>query len=521
MGTRSQNPNMWWPILFFTNKHTCRTKKSPWSIAGGAVALFPFHQVAGGFGAYIGYTKAEAKACVADCFAQFEAAPIASCDFISVQLFGRQNAVSQQLWSFKEDPEADLSRFPEAFMEVQDRALCPMSERATEAEHKKIKGAQKRTFKVNKPATTNARKRQPQIEEMLDDQEQYEWVIANWKRRTIFPDLLKHLATPAEICRMGYAARLSRVYGYSAKDHFQDLSKERHHSEVARVLREKVQVAPEIAVSSNMALTIDFVKTFGLTGHTFGVPGHLFDLAVGGPMAAAPAPISTADLVLIFSGPEEVPDLAGMKFFTTVDPRPESKAVVKMAHVARCRTNLIVCPLQVVRINGAGVVECSPSSETVKLDISHWCSRDNFELVVRRLCSFTSDSNGIHVDIVGLPQRSMLALQPPSDVFAIDDDEMIDAMLVGVGAAAAADAVAIPEDHGAAIVARSLGVALSPTRQNILATLVQQRAFAENGADMPVARLPVYDEDVLCDIVTLAELGVVQMRLETWCRRCT
>ena len=80
------------------------------------------YKVVGAFGMYCGYTKQQAKECIADCFDEF--AGIADQRLIHTvagRLLNLESVASQQLRHFADNEESDLHWYPEAFLEIQDR----------------------------------------------------------------------------------------------------------------------------------------------------------------------------------------------------------------------------------------------------------------------------------------------------------------------------------------------------------------------------------------------------------------
>ena len=112
--------------------------------------------VAGAFGGYVGYSLRDAKACVRSGFEQYGALRAADIDPISKHLFGGDSVVSQQLKHFGEDELSQLHEYPDAFMEVQERAFASCWERPTEGQHVGIKGATSRGMRKVKPAMGRA-----------------------------------------------------------------------------------------------------------------------------------------------------------------------------------------------------------------------------------------------------------------------------------------------------------------------------------------------------------------------------
>jgi hypothetical protein len=79
-------------------------KTDPWN--------HPPHKALGGFGAYLGFTLAEAQACIRECFEVVDALIAAGkrdqLDPLTWFLFGRHTVESSQLWCFAECPDVPL-----------------------------------------------------------------------------------------------------------------------------------------------------------------------------------------------------------------------------------------------------------------------------------------------------------------------------------------------------------------------------------------------------------------------------
>ena len=100
--------------------------------------------VAGGFGAYCGYSLQEAKACVRNGFDEFAAiANPAQITMAMDDIYGRKSITSIQLFDWCTTPGTDLRLYPYAFVEVQERSFPSNSERYTDL-YRTIRHAQSR-----------------------------------------------------------------------------------------------------------------------------------------------------------------------------------------------------------------------------------------------------------------------------------------------------------------------------------------------------------------------------------------
>ena len=215
---------------------------------------------AGGFGAYCGYTLAESKAALASGFQKYQQLRPGEADPISTNLFGLQTTVSQQLHAFTTSVTAELHHFPDAFVELQERAFAPTWERTTEAQHVMIKSGSTRGFRHTKPARANANFRKRCVLKMLDDPRKLEFAIHQWNCHTLDQRLLAHICSKDALRQMSYSERLARIYGYSAKDHFSDLTTERQQTDALALVCREAQPQPALAITQQMRLVFNYSK---------------------------------------------------------------------------------------------------------------------------------------------------------------------------------------------------------------------------------------------------------------------
>ena len=92
---------------------------------------------------------------------------------LATKLFGKETIISKQAWDYTcKLPDADLHFYAEAFLEGQDIALTLTVERATEREHKEVKGT-KRCFSNPTPGTACARKRHKMVNDELTNNQDH------------------------------------------------------------------------------------------------------------------------------------------------------------------------------------------------------------------------------------------------------------------------------------------------------------------------------------------------------------
>jgi len=342
------------------------------------------YSVTGAFGAYCGFTLAESKACIRRAFDEFNAIEDPrQADPISQFLFDSTSVESQQLLDFGSSITSELHCYPEAFMEVQERAFAGMIERSTEAEHVGVKVASHRTLRFTGPAIACARKRHGQVERMPDDPQQRDWVAQTWMSKTMWFDLLGHMFIKPALGRMSNAEKTSYVYAYDKTAQFPKSSQIQAASTILDKCREDVAAKPA-AITKTMSLCVTYFKAYFVIGDYFSVPEDAFALAMDEPWLAPPAEILPKEGFDVFTPhgimPSLVPD--GRVFFSIVDAHPESKSQTRLAHVVRSRSMARVQQLKVMSSSAANATLQVGDAPQVNLDLANWCSYARFRYVV-------------------------------------------------------------------------------------------------------------------------------------------
>ena len=353
--------------------------------------LIPW-KIAGGFGAYCGYSLQNAKACIDDCFKQYaDVKDVTQHSFVSTDILGG-GGTTEQLVAFKSNPYSDLREYPLAFVELQERAFCGNSERHTEREHVLVKVAATRGLRFSKPAYCCARKRRLQLQNMLDIPEQRDWVLDNWSSRTIYHDLLGHRHSKTEVNSMSTAARHAKVYGYDLKTVFADTSADQKCVLALTAARSVVQEGANLQLNTSENLIVNFLKNHFIVGYVFSVPRLVF--------AAALQPVSREFSEIVYEGRfldamldkslDDVDVSADDRaFFEVVDPRPENKFQIRTSQIARSTTKVQVKKLDVLGARADAFV-LSTHGDHHALDLLNWCPPDYFDELMSSLLVYVA-----------------------------------------------------------------------------------------------------------------------------------
>ena len=360
------------------------------------------HKIVGGFGGYMGFPLSVAKACIAECFDEFEAtADSSQHDPVSVHLLSLENATGQQLKAFHEEPTKPLHSYPEAFVSLQEYAFVPCSERYVEGEHVKTKISATRTLKFSRPAGACARKRKGQVIEMIESPPQLDFLISHWHCRTIHRELLAHLATPAEVDNMSVASRLARIYGYAPEDTFKNVQKEAHQVEVLTAIEGVLQQSAPVPTTQSASLILDFLKSRLEIRRVFSVPRELFGIASPGAVPIDPEAIADADLIKALGLPDPMADdpVEACVFFQILDPRPEAKTQVRTKHVGLKRSLVVVKTLPAVAGPHGKALLLMKNTDPIDIDLLQWTTLANFRDVMGRLKNWVCTHGGIGLQV--------------------------------------------------------------------------------------------------------------------------
>lgn len=198
------------------------------------------HRIVGAFGQYCGHSLSECKSCIQQCFKEWAETPNdTQANSISLRFLSGESVVSQKLKAYAESSTSNLHSWRELVLEIQEYAFGACVERYTEGEHKRIKASVHRGLMVSKPAYACAHMRHPRADRILETPYGMDLFVTSWHSKSIYRDLLSHLATPAEVASMPISERLANIYQFHAKAHFKDRSEESagvHQASVIRAL---------------------------------------------------------------------------------------------------------------------------------------------------------------------------------------------------------------------------------------------------------------------------------------------
>ena len=401
------------------------------------------YKICGAYAQYIGLGLEAGKSCVRACFAEWDTIANKSAFHHSCQMFfdRQKSVIAQQLWHFGQSDRA-LHEYPEALAAIQERCFCSLSERRTEREHVGVKHATTRGLRYAGPAVTCARKRRPQIQEMLDCPRQFQWLLENWKQRKIFHSLLQHIKTEKEVDGMTGAQRLAHVYGYSPEHHFGSTDQ----IDIGQQVYERMLKACEtrLALPGGCAKLdpvhsqgIAFLKTQLKRSSFFSLPPDVFAEALVGSlqegMVAAANRAEVADSAdpfdnwnalrlqdFLLAKENEVSSLhlASHVFFQVTDNWPEQRAQIQLKHMKRKRTLCVALRLPQVSwgspANGVRTCVCSPAgAEHVLLDLERIVRGTWFSRCCHECLAWRCEPVGLAMNLQ-LPQKKKFQAQAPT-----------------------------------------------------------------------------------------------------------
>ena len=103
---------------------------------------------------------------------------------------GGTRDVADQLWAYgNSNDQLRLEDFPQAWVELQERAFCANVERTTERQHVLVKLGGRRSLRFAGPAMTCVCARRAQLQAMIDNASSCGFLVQRWRKRTLFSDL--------------------------------------------------------------------------------------------------------------------------------------------------------------------------------------------------------------------------------------------------------------------------------------------------------------------------------------------
>ena len=135
-------------------------------------------------------------------------------DHVSLQLHSLGTPIRAQYHGFGTSPGSDLRLYPSAYIETKERAFAANSERCIEGEHVKIKTAQQRCLRYAKTAYVGRGNGSHRCVQCWTTPPKKEWVIQQWARRALIPELTSLIAPQSVVLRLTLAQRHANIYGY-------------------------------------------------------------------------------------------------------------------------------------------------------------------------------------------------------------------------------------------------------------------------------------------------------------------
>lgn len=220
--------------------------------------------------------------------------------------------------------------------------------------------------------------RHPSVGRILETPDGMDLFVTSCLGKTIYRDLLSHLATPAEVASMPVSERLAKIYQFRAKDHFKDRSEESARVHEASAIRALQQQKPAVPTANIGAMMLDFMKSKLKVGRIYSVPGHLWRMARFETATSSPTLSLTSVVDAIMPKPSDETRLEDCVFYQVVDNRPELKPQVRVGHIAQNRSQVIVGPLNFQAHNGRAVLMFDASPPPVLFALNVWLERSGF-----------------------------------------------------------------------------------------------------------------------------------------------
>ncbi|OLP83856.1 hypothetical protein AK812_SmicGene35335, partial [Symbiodinium microadriaticum] len=311
-------------------------------------------------------------------------------DSVTHSLFG-PTETGRMLREFVGSPDdVPLDRWPALFWKAQEYSFVSLSERSTEREHVGVKLAANRGLTKAGPAIVCSRKRRDQVLEMLEDEQQLSFLVANWRSRRIWSSLLEHVLNHQEVRRLDPAQKLSRLYGYSEEDHFKDCEDSARAEAVYRqALRDQTSaVAGQHKLPSASYQVVHWLKGHLATGVFFSLSTPVFEQIVDGRQTSDVEPAASLKTdVLLSALRTDCRPMVGNKvsvFCSVLDARPEARTDVRTfrpaAHISDPRLGRRSC----VVVQRFHDVDVSEGGEDVRLS----CTNVRVEVLdLARLCT--------------------------------------------------------------------------------------------------------------------------------------
>lgn len=251
-------------------------------------------RIMGVFGHVVG-KEAEAKACakgVLQEFAGLEASgKLSRSHRACSHIFEQGGALRQQLEEYA-CTNRPLQELPELFIELQEIALCPISERWVEGAHKETSFAFKHG-EHHSPAGACAHLRRAQCLALADDPAARPWLLENWHAKGGLRAILTDIGLPRPASE---AQLFEQVYAYSLVSMFQDVSELRPTVAAWRKEEHDNRFSGIVGTPWDISMVVDFLKERLPVGTVLSLPSALVPIAECNPCKDQAA-IQRLDLV--------------------------------------------------------------------------------------------------------------------------------------------------------------------------------------------------------------------------------
>ena len=386
--------------------------------------------VCAAFGGYTGIPWDRCKAAISEGFRQYSEATTggAFVDAVSFRAFSGLTLESRQLKAFASS-ELPLHRYAEAWIMVQEYAFCSLAERGTERQHSEIRNAARRGQRYAGPAVVASRKREKQVVAMIDDPEQLQFLVAHWRDRHIWRDLLEHCSPKQTVRRMTVVQRLAKVYAYHPEQHFMDVSEEATAQAVYQKALLDASAAARTEDSVPLKLgpaphqIVHFLKSHLRNGSLVSLGEEAFHLALRytprQPQEEADVPCKemlSQDLWESLRTEMVVPAVSlDPYFFTVLDARPEQRKDVR-ADRGRSKSSILVMLHTHVRVLSDTEVRVQSSGNRQELlELASFCNQARMQVFMHSCRVWTPKASDVSLHVLTAGARRQPDLVPIPD----------------------------------------------------------------------------------------------------------
>ena len=395
-------------------------------------------------------------------------------DNISALLIQESSVEAQQILEFSNNSNTDLHVYQEVFVTIQEYNFSAMGEIWIEALMSRIHHLQQAGLRTRWPANTCGRFRFDHVTEKLNDPAVLNWFIWKWHSRTIWSDLLKHLANADEVNNMSMGERHARLYQFSLEDQHCDVEDFEEDIEKLDKIRKNLQAVLSVPVSSNMKMLVDYVKQRFIPGRVFSAPTALVDAAISKEVAVGSINQLALWDALTPPAATEMPLVRNSTFFSPVYTRHEKLAQKLPLHVEKDSAYKLV--VRHFKVNGSSTEPIfNFSSTTTHLwDLRVFGEGSSFQALLHNCFQWQSDTSSLKINVKG-PRRLAVCAPSLEPLPRAGDDVPLAALL---DYAKQADAVVAraSDSH------RGVSTFIDPDMQRVIDAFVKDRCFAEQGS---------------------------------------